>query len=453
MQASDDNSRIADDGVSLQSTQGSPGATGTGKIEIEVVRDASRFLSLQDEWDSLVAVASATIFQSFDWQWLWWKYFGDALDLHILLFRRENRLVGIAPVYLDVYTAFGIGLRRQLRFMGGGVRDWKSQWNLAEYGPSDYLDIISLPGFESEVGNTFLAYLREESCVDGAELENIPEAGVLMKAVVPQLRLQGYSFSLCHDHVCPRITVPTTLEEYFRGLRSSVRHRLYQARRAHAKEGVYSIRSVSSREEVRTSLGELVRLHQLRWNRLGYPGMFADKRFHGFLEEIAESFLEKGWLWFKTARVNNNCIAARLGFKFRDGFYDFVGGFDEKSSAARRRPGFALLLSMIEDAIECRMNTVNLIRGYETYKTELSSEISHNWKVVVHNPTLRRSLRFRLYRVSHYLEFLVRKALFEYVMFRVHYHEYGFPFFLFHYGAFRTKKLLEKIANMLKAAH
>jgi CelD/BcsL family acetyltransferase involved in cellulose biosynthesis len=453
MEASDADGRTADDGVFVQSTQGGLGVTGTGKIEIEVVRDASRFLSLHDEWDGLVAVASVTIFQSFDWQWLWWKYFGDGLDLHILLFRHDNKLIGIAPLYLDVYTAFGLRLRRQLRFMGGGVRDWKAQWNLAEYGPSDYLDIISLPGFESEVGNTFLAYFREESCLDGVELENVPEDGVLMKAVVPQLRLQGYSFSVRHDHVCPRITVPRSLEEYLRGLRSSVRHRLHQARRAYTKEGVYLIGSVSSREEVRTSLGDLIRLHQLRWNRLGYPGMFADDRFRGFLKEVAERFLEKGWLWFKTAQANSSCIAARLGFQFKGCLNDFIAGFDEESPAAKRRPGLALLLSMIDDAIQHRMHTVNLIRGYETYKTEVSSEISYNWKVVVPSPMIQRSFRVPLYRVSHYLEFLLRKAYFEWVMFRVHYREYGLPLFLFHYVTFRAKKFYEKTANMLKAAH
>lgn len=451
MQASDANGGTADDGVVVQSTQGGLGATATGKIEIEVVGDASRFLSLHDEWDSLVGAAVVTIFQTFDWQWLWWKYFGKRLQLHILLFRQGDTLIGIAPLYVDVYSALGVELYRQLRFVGGGTRDWHSQWNLAEYGPSDYLDIIALPGFESEVGDTFLAYVRAETWLDEANLENIPENGVLMSAVVPQLRLRGYQFSLLQDHVCPRITIPASLEEYTHKLRSSVRHRLSQARRAYTNEGLFELRSVQSREEMEEAFDDLVRLHQLRWNRLGYPGMFADNRFRGFLKEVVERFLEKGWLWFKTAQANSSCIAARLGFQFKGCLNDFIAGFDEESPVAKRRPGLALLLSMIDDAIQRRMCTVNLIRGYETYKYEFTSEVTHNWKVVVPNPYSQRLLRVRWHRVLDYLEFLFRKAYFEWTMFRVHYREHGFLLFLFRYTAFRTKKLFEKIANVFKA--
>jgi len=46
----------------------------------------------------------------------------------------------------------------------------------------------------------------------------------------------------------------------------------------------------------------------------------------------------------------------------------------------------------------------------------------------------------------------VRKALFEWAMFKVHYREHGFPKFLFRYPVFRSKKLSEKIVNDLKMA-
>jgi CelD/BcsL family acetyltransferase involved in cellulose biosynthesis len=443
--------RVEDCRALGRSTLEGGNAANASGIEIETIRDTSMLLALREEWGSVVTAADVTVFQTFDWQWLWWKYFGRKLQLNILLFRRGRRLIGIAPVYVDVHSVFGVPLYRQLRFMGGGVRDLRSQWSLAEFGPSDYLDIVALPEYEEEVGDRFLSYLREERWFDEANLENIPEDGFSMKVVVPQLSLRGYSFSLLQDHVCPRITVPASLEEYLRGLRSSVRHRLSQARRAYTSEGFYSVRSVQSGEEMGKALDELVRLHQLRWNRLGYPGMFADYRFEGFLREVAGRFLEKGWLWFKTARANGNCIAARLGFKFKDSLNDFIAGFDQESPAARRRPGLALLLSMVEDAICSRMRKLNFVRGYETYKGEVASEISHNWKLVVPNPHARQSVRLRWYRITDRMLFLVRRVYFEWTMFRVHYREHGILAFVIRYVAFRTKKLFEKIAVILNS--
>jgi CelD/BcsL family acetyltransferase involved in cellulose biosynthesis len=422
------------------------------KLRIEVIADSPGFLALQGEWDSLVLASSVTIFQTFDWQWLWWKHFGEGLRLHILLFRLGNKLVGIAPLYVDVHSLLGIRLYDQLKLIGGGVRDWKSQWNLSEYGPSDQLDFIALPGFESEVGGMFLVYLREENWLDEADLENVLDNGVLMRAVVPQLDPCGCPFSLLHDHFCSQITVPASLGEYLKGLRSSVRHRLNQARRAYTDEAVYTIRPVKSREEMRTTLDDLIRLHKLRWNHIGYPGMFEDRHFQGFLKEVTERFLDKGWLWLKTARTNSSCIAVRMGFQFKDCLNDFVAGFDQASPVAKRRPSLALLLSMIEDAIKWKMHAVNFSRGFETYKLEFTSEISYNWKLVVPNPNSHHPVRLLVHRICRKIEFLLHKVYFEWVMLRVHYREHGFPLFLFRYVAFRARKSSEKIANMLKAA-
>ena len=107
---------------------------------------------------------------------------------------------------------------------------------------------------------------------------------------------------------------------------------------------------------------------------------------------------------------------------------------------------------MMEDAIQSKIRTVDLLRGYETYKFEFTSEVFNNWKIVVPNPASRRTLRVRLYRVVHYLGFLRRKVLIEGTIFKVHYRQHRFPRFLFRYVAFRSKKLSEKVANELKMA-
>jgi CelD/BcsL family acetyltransferase involved in cellulose biosynthesis len=423
-----------------------------GTLELEVISDASKFHSLRDEWDRLVEASSATIFQTFDWQWLWWKYFGDRLHLHIILFRRGGKLVGIAPLYLDVHSVFGLKLYRRLRFLGGGVEDRRSQWDLAQFGPSDYLDVFALPEFRVDVARSFLAYLRKETWLDEAELENIPHDSLLVKDLIPFVKEEGHPYRYVQDHVCPRITLPSTLEEYLRTRSAKFRYQLSQTRKATTKQGLFSIEPVQSKNDLSSALSELIRLHQMRWNRIGYPGVFADSRFQRFQEEVTARFLEKGWLWFKTVRMNGSCIAARLGFKFKDSISDYIAGFDDRSPGAKRRPGFALILSMMEDALQNKMRTVDLLRGYETYKFVFTDEILNDWKIVIPNPASARTFRARVHRATHYLEFLLRKMHFESSMFKVHFREHGFPKFLVRYSAFRVKKLSEKIVNELKMA-
>jgi CelD/BcsL family acetyltransferase involved in cellulose biosynthesis len=426
--------------------------SGGAELAVQVVTDVFSFLSLRDEWDRLVDASPASIFQTFDWQWLWWKYFGDRLHLHILAFRREGKLVGLAPLYLDVYSVFGVKLYRRLRFLGGGVEDRRSQWDLAQFGPSDYLDVFALPEFQAEVANCFLAYLRKETWLDEVELENIPHNSLLVKNLVPLVRQEGHPYRYVQDHVCPRVTLPATLEDYLRTRSAKFRYQLSQTRKAATKQGLFSINPVQSMSDLREALSQLIRLHQMRWNRIGYPGVFADVRFQRFQEEVTVRFLEKGWLWFKTVRMNGSCIAARLGFKFKDSISDYIAGFDDRSPGAKRRPGFALILSMMEDALQDQMHTLDMLRGYETYKFEFTEEILNDWKIVIPNPASAHTLRARLYHTAHYLEFLARKMLFEWSMFKVHFREHGFPRFLVRYAAFRVKKLSEKIVNELKMA-
>lgn len=336
--------------------------------------------------------------------------------------------------------------------MGGGVEDWKSQWDLAQFGPSDYLDVIALPEYQMNVANSFLAYLRKETSLDEAELENIPQESLLNRCLLPLLKADGLSYRCVQDHVCPRITLPASLEDYLRTRSAKFRYQLSQTRKAVTKQGLFSVKAVQSKADLHNALPELIRLHQQRWNRIGYPGIFVDSRFRKFQEEVSERFLESGWLWFKTVHMDGDCIAARMGFRFKDSICDYSAGFDDRSPGAKRRPGFALLLSMIEDAIQDEKRIVDLLRGYETYKFDFTSEILNDWKIVVWNPVSRRTFRVRLYRIAHYLEFLVRKALFEWAMFKVHYREHGFPMFLSRYLVFRSKKLSEKIVNDLKMA-
>jgi CelD/BcsL family acetyltransferase involved in cellulose biosynthesis len=421
-------------------------------LELEVITDRSKFLALRNEWNHLVEICPTSIFQTFDWQSVWWKYFGDGLHLHIITFRKNGRLVGIAPLYLDVSSLFGMKLYRRLRFMGGGVEDWSSQWDLAQFGPSDYLDIIAIPEFQEEIAQSFLSYLRKQAWLDGTELENIPPESLLVKVVVPVLKREGHPYKLVQDHVCPRITLPASVEEYLRGRSAKFRYQLSQTRKAASTLGLFSIETVQSKGDLQKALAELIRLHQLRWNRIGYPGVFADSRFRDFQEEISRRFLENGWLWFKTARTNGSYIAARMGFRFKNSISDYIAGFDDRSPKAKRRPGYALLLSMIEDAIQEKKQVFDLLRGYETYKFDFTSEIPTNWKIVVWNPSSRQSPRVQLYRIVRYLEFLIRKVIFEGVMFKVHYREHGFPKFLFRYIAFRWKKLSEKVIIDLKMA-
>ena len=245
--------------------------------------------------------------------------------------------------------------------------------------------------------------------------------------------------------VCPRLRTPQSLEQYLKGLDANVRRRLMQAKKAFGQDTNSAIETVTT-ETLSGAFRDLVKLHQARWNRLGYPGLFHEARFEGFQEEMVRSCWDRGWVWFKAVRLDGMRIAARLAFQFNGHIYDYLTGFDDRSPGSKHRPGLAILLSAVEDAVTLKYHSVELLRGDETYKFELTSEVTYIWKVRFFNSKTHRSVRSRLSTVLRSIERSVAMVLKERLLLAVQCRQHGIPVGVFQYGKFRYGRLQHKLS-------
>jgi CelD/BcsL family acetyltransferase involved in cellulose biosynthesis len=428
--------------------QGPPYDERSSSLSLEVVRDVQSFASLHGEWNALVRASSAGIFQTFEWQSLWWKHLGESRNrsLHILLMRSHGELVGIAPFFISTSSFLGLTIYKILQLMGCGVTDRIRNGLMTDYGVSDYLDLIALPEFEVRVAEHVVSYLlAHASDYDGVEFANVPQDSILLRRVVPQLQQSDVPCKISQQDICPRLRIPSSMLEYLQSVKPNVRRRLSQAQRA--VDSFYTIRMIQTSKELRQSFQDLIALHQKRWNHLGYPGLFADPRFGKYLEEVSQAFLRNGWLWYKTAEVNGSCVAARLGFALNDCLYDYISGLDDESPIARRRPGLALLLEMISDAIRWKFQTLHLLRGDEKYKFEFTMEAAYNWRICLTQPGIQNTLREQVYRLIQFLRRLLFLFFREWILLRVQYREHGRCSFVLHYVLFRSRRIAAKFID------
>jgi len=416
-------------------------------LTVEVVDTPERFASLRNEWDDLVSAGTGDIFQSFDWMYLWWKHYGVHPDrrLHVLVFRSNGLPAGIAPLFLEQDRFFGVVFRKRLRMIGCGVGKNGSSDLLSQFGVSDYLDVLARPEFENQVIDSFLRYLEThpEAC-DECELEHIPQRSILNVLMLPKLKLSALPHEAKSTDVCPRAELPGTIGEYLSKRKPEVRHRINQAQKA--ANTLYTIKTVDTREELSRAFQCLIDLHQRRWNELGYPGLFADPRFRKFQEEIIASFYAKGWIWCKTAETKDGCIAVRLGFSYRHTFYDFLSGFDHASPAAKRRPGIALLYSMILDAMSTGGRTLDLLRGDERYKFDFADGAPKNSRIVILNRPKRPAAHAMLIRFILKLRMASSLARKEWSLFKVQYGAHGLLKSGPRYLSFRVRCLTDKLS-------
>ena len=369
---------------------------GATRLSVEAIRDAAAFSLLRDEWNALAFQAEVTPFQTFEWLFHWWNYFGEdhARTPHILLFRDRRTLAGIVPLFLEVTDLLGKRVWSRLRFMGCGVTGRYSRGALSKAGPSDFLDSIIHPSYRSVVPREFARYLDEHPSVyDDIELEHLPGESSVLAGLPAELHARKIRCSARLTETAPRLEPPATLPDYLEGLRPHVRRKLNQARRAISETPGGSIERADSLESLNRLFRELVALHQARWNHLGYPGLFFLPGFGEFQEAVLREFWNRGWIWCEGVRLEGKLRAVRLGFAFHGRLYDYLSGFDDRPPWSKSRPGLALLLSMVEYSVQRSLSSLEFLRGTEEYKFEMTSRSTRNSTLWAIRPGSRRSYR------------------------------------------------------------
>ena len=75
---------------------------------MKVVRDIREWEALEPVWDRLLArIPERTVFQTYDYQRLWWRHFGGDNELFIAVVLRDGAIAGIAPLQIQPVKLYG----------------------------------------------------------------------------------------------------------------------------------------------------------------------------------------------------------------------------------------------------------------------------------------------------------------------------------------------------------
>ena len=398
------------------------------------------------QWNSLVALCDAPVYSTWEWQSLWWKHLGCPVRgrvLNNLVFRAGGRIVGIAPFFAEPADYSGIST---LRLIGSGNAFYLSGGIFGDDGPSDYLDIIADPEYTGPIVNEIAGYLhRNRRTIGGLELVNLRPEGIAASTLLPGIRNLGFRVETSPGDICPFIGIETDTGEFIRKQGSSLRRRLNQAFRL-LEDGSTEFHENRHRAW-NAFFGDLVDLHQGRWNRAGFPGLFHDANSRLFQKAAAEMFMNNGWLWFGSIHEKGRCVAARMGFAFRGRMYDYLSGFDESSALARRRPGMGLLLAMHRAAHASGLKILDMLRGDEKYKFELTSRSVRLVNARILHPASAGSGPNFLRRAApagRLVRFLVER---ERRLLQVQVRQYGYPGGMMKYIGFRVLRMKRKFST------
>jgi CelD/BcsL family acetyltransferase involved in cellulose biosynthesis len=367
---------IATIGGTARREVGTPGGATTRTV----VRERGELDGLREEWDRLAQTdRSVGLFRSHAWHRSWFEHVAPDAVPQVVTFRDGGgELVGLAPLCRWVYS--DRWLRLPALCMSG-----------REQVSGDFLDVLFSPGAEECVLDQLEEHLDTHFGRGGLlVLGECPWGSPTERRVLRWAAARGFASHRQQIRNCPFIELPETFEAYLGGLSKKLRKSIRRGMK-HLEEEFHCDVERLRGAEVAPRLGELVRLHKLRWEREGQTGNFARPGMAAFVEAfVRDPGPAAPELYLMLA--DGVAVAALLVFRWLDASLFYMGGWDPGFAGAAHSPSQALVVRSIADAIEDGLKSYEFLQGDEEYKLRFASSTRRTSTILV-----GRGLRPRLY--------------------------------------------------------
>jgi len=283
-------------------------------------------------WNELVDKTSSSVFQSFEWNSLWWKHFGQG-NIKILEVLDGDLLVGVAPFFEKDGV---IGL------MGG-------------MDITDYEDVIVLTEYKTLFWENIFSYLKEFNKFD---FHFVPPHDTC--EVIQKIR---DDFHFHSEEVAPYLELPLDFETYISSL---PRHDRQELRRKMRKLEALNYRLEKAKDG--SDIDDFLRLHRESDTN---KNIFMTPKMEDFFREMTKIFYDLGRLDLSYLAVEGKRAAATFSFKEKDRILAYNAGFDLNYSYLS--VGLLAHALAIREAIENKLKIYDFLRGNERYKYQLGA--------------------------------------------------------------------------------
>jgi CelD/BcsL family acetyltransferase involved in cellulose biosynthesis len=353
---------------------------------IATVEDAAGLGALREEWNELLEASPADgLFLTWEWHSSWWRHLAADSRLSVLAVRRGSRLVALAPF------AHHRG--------GGRLRIGASRLKPLGNGPvgSDYLDLVARAGEEIRALRVVAGELeRRRTIVELPQLLRRSSGAELLARLLEQ---RGWRSLERVTHLCPYADLRDhTWESFLQSL--GARHRENVRRRIRKLEAGFDVRftRVEDPGELPEAFAALLDLHHRRWAPRGGSDGLHTPELIAFHRDFSRLALERGWLRLYLLHVGGRPAAAIYGFRYRDRFLHYQGGFDP--AHAHLGVGLVSMAFAIREAIAEGAREFDFLHGEEPYKFLWARDVRELMRLELYPPSPAGRLRFELRRAA-----------------------------------------------------
>ena len=307
-----------------------------GALAIREIESLDELDGIRTDWLALWrSLPAATPFQSPAWLIPWWRHFG-AGRLRVLVLTNEERVVGIAPLFVDADL--------RLRLVGTGN--------------TDYLDILA---GDPECTSVVFNYLCRNRSWDEIDFENLRRNSPLLIAS----RCRNVSEYVEEQDACPVLCLRACAEDFITSLPRQLQHNLNYYRRKLANLGQVKLEQANENNFDELFEG-LLSLHEARWRMNHLSGVLCADEVQNFHRDAAYALLSHRALRLYGLRLDARLIASLYAFHHGRCTYYYLSGFDPEFR--QYSPGTILVAHAIHEAIGEGDVGFDFLRGREDYK-------------------------------------------------------------------------------------
>ena len=322
------------------------------------VKLASSFSDIrEDEWNALVNRGeSCSIFQKYGWIEAWWQAFkNEQLELFIVSVTRDQKLVGLAPLFLQGNREKG---NATLHFLGEAH--------------ADYLNVIV------DKETPFVLDLLLEKIIEYKGLWHrfyLPEIPSLSPLALKLIQLSERSnkeVKRGSTTPCPGIYLHNNEETRRLLNKKSVKRHL-----SHLSQiGKVEVRHFETAEDIVPFLDPFFQQHVDRWSVTSTPSLFLSQANRRFYTDLVASLCKERSIIFTVIQLKERPIAFHFGFVSGNSFIWYKPSFD--LTLFNCSPGEVLLSELISMSFDRKCDEFDFTRGDEPFKIRFSNHTDYN---------------------------------------------------------------------------
>lgn len=335
-------------------------------MKIRIIKEENDFLSLKTDWDKLAA--NLVCVNSFDWLYAWWKNFKDRNELHILVAEDNDKIIGIAPLYIQKTRALKFIPLKKLCFLGGDLSDYQ-----------DFL--IEESNDKEEVFKAFFDYITGNTSYDLLDLCHINSDYPNFELWKKYSGLNYSKFEVYRENHKSDLSKFQSYEDYYSKLDKKLRSNINRRQNRIKKSGI-NVEYVIKKDITKEDIATIAEINIKRQRFLYKKGN--RKRFCYYLDKKKNNFIREYFCSDKNSskaiayiKLNNIPAGYNLIVLSKSTFSLWNCAFDNEFEDYC--PSKLLFCELIKYAFENNYRYFDFMRGNDPYKLKWTNHMALNY--------------------------------------------------------------------------